>query len=153
MNAAGQLAVLVFTVAAAASATYLAKGPPVRTFVCDPASLKPGEICLQQLPADARILWIDARTRAEWQKDGLPGSLLWSLEATEDPQVFEAEIAPRILTTPRVIVYCGSEQCGLSHEVANRIRRLDLGADVSVLRGGWRALRDAGRIKGSSPGS
>ncbi len=153
MNAAGQLAVLVFTVAAAASATYLVKGPPQRTYVCDPATLKPGEICLHQVPADADILWIDARTRVEREKNGLAGSILWSLETGEDPKVFEAEIVPRILTTPRVIVYCGSEQCGLSHEVANSIKRLDIGADVSVLRGGWQALRDAGRVKDSNPGS
>jgi hypothetical protein len=57
------------------------------------------------------------------------------------------------METPRVIVYCGDENCGLSKQIAERIIGLGLGADVSVLRGGWRALQEAGRIKGSSPAS
>ena len=66
-------------------------------------------------------------------------------------QAFEAGAAVRIATTPRVIVYCSDENCGVSRQVAQRIRALDLGAEISVLRGGWRALSEAGRVKGSSP--
>jgi rhodanese-related sulfurtransferase len=153
MNALGQLAAIVFVATAAAGGTFWIKGPPVRTFVCDPATLKPDEICLQQIPSDARILWVDARLRKDWEKTGLPGSVLWNLDPAEDMQAFEAEIAMRVMETPRVIVYCGDENCGLSREIAARIRALELGAEVSVLRGGWRALNDAGRIKGSNPSS
>ncbi|MEO7099461.1 MAG: rhodanese-like domain-containing protein [Luteolibacter sp.] len=153
MNSVAQLAAIVAISFTAAGGTYFIKGAPNRTFVCDPASLKPDEVCLQQIPADAKILWVDARSRAQWQKSGLPGSVLWSLDPSEDMQKFEADIAVRIMETPRVIVYCGDENCGLSREVAKRIRALDLGAEVSVLRGGWEALVDAGRIKGSSPKS
>jgi hypothetical protein len=46
--------------------------------------------------------------------------------------------------TPQVIVYCSDENCGVSHQVADRIRKLQLGAQVSVLHGGWRALNEAG---------
>ena len=115
--------------------------------------MKPDEICFEQIPTDAAVLWIDARSREEWERSGLPGSMLWSLQSGEDMQAFEAEAAMRIMETPRVIVYCGDENCGLSHEVAQRIRALQLGAEVSVLRGGWRALKDAGRVKDSSPSS
>jgi hypothetical protein len=52
-----------------------------------------------------------------------------------------------------VIVYCGDENCGLSRQIADKIRGLQLGAEVLVLRGGWRALSEAGRIKDSSPES
>jgi hypothetical protein len=37
----------------------------------------------------------------------------------------------------------------VSRQVADRIRALGLGAEVSVLFGGWRALADAGRVKDS----
>ncbi|MEO8614319.1 MAG: rhodanese-like domain-containing protein [Luteolibacter sp.] len=151
MNPLGQLAAIVVISFAAAGVTFLAKGPPIRTFLCDPATLKPDEICLEQIPKDAKILWVDARPRGQWEKSGLPGSVLWNLDPIEDNQRFEAEIVPKILETSRVIVYCGDENCGLSREVAKRIRALDLGADVSVLRGGWQALMDAGRIKDSNP--
>jgi rhodanese-related sulfurtransferase len=108
--------------------------------------LKPDEICLEQVPTDSAILWVDARSRADWQRNGLPGSVLWNLDPREDMQVFEAEVAMRILETPRVIIYCGDENCGVSRQVAGQIERLGMGAEVSVLSGGWRALSEAGRI-------
>ena len=147
MNATGQLAAIAFVSLAAAGGTFWLKGPPARTFVCDPATLKPDEVCLEQIPLGAKVLWVDARLRKDWEKNGLPGSVLWNLDPGEDMQVFEADIAMRIMETPRVIVYCGDENCGLSRQIAERIQGLQLGAEVSVLRGGWRALSDAGRIK------
>lgn len=152
MNAVGQLAAVAFISLTAAGGTYLIKGAPVRGYICDPAILKPGEVCLEQIPADAKVVWVDARLRKDWEKNGLPGSVLWNLDPAEDMQVFEAETAMRIMETPKVVVYCGDENCGISSQVAERIRALGLDAEVSVLRGGWRALKDAGRIKDSSPG-
>ena len=151
MNAVGQLAVIAIISLAAAAGTFWIKGPPTRTYVCDPATLKPDEVCLQQIPTAAKILWVDARLRKDWEKSGLAGSVLWNLDPAEDMQAFEADIATRIIETPQVIVYCGDENCGLSRQIAERIRGLQLGAEVSVLRGGWRALKDAGRIKDSNP--
>ena len=153
MNGLGQLAAIVGISLAAAGGTYWIKGPPTRTLSCDPTNLKPGEVCLEQVSAGAKVLWVDARSRKDWLKNGLPGSVLWNLESGEDMQAFEADVAMRIIETPRVIVYCGDENCGLSHQIANKIRGLQLGADVSVLRGGWRALSEAGRIKDSNPKS
>ncbi len=151
MSSMGQLAAILAISLAAAGGAYWIKGPPARAFVCDPASLKADEVCLQQISPDAEILWVDARSRKDWEKSGVPGSVLWNLDRDEDMQAFEAETALRIMETPRVIVYCGNENCGLSRQVAEKIRGLQLGAEVSVLRGGWRALSEAGRIKGSNP--
>ncbi len=153
MNAVGQLATIAIISLAASAGTFWIKGPPARSFVCDPATLKPDEVCLQQIGGSEKILWVDARLRKDWEKSGLPGSVLWNLDPAEDMQAFEADAAMRIMETPRVIVYCGDENCGLSHQIAERIRSLQLGAEVSVLRGGWRALKDAGRIKDSNPKS
>ncbi len=153
MNAVGQLAAIACISLAAAAGTFWIKGPPARLFICDPATLKPDEVCLQQIPTGAKILWVDARLRKDWEESGLSGSVLWNLDPAEDMQAFEADVAVRIMETPRVIVYCGDENCGLSRQIAERISNLQLGAEVSVLRGGWRALRDAGRIKDSNPKS
>lgn len=151
MNGIVQLGVIGFISLAAAGATYWIKGPPARGFVCDPATLKPGEICLDQIPSDAKILWVDARSRRDWEKTGVPGSILWNLDPGEDIQAFETDTAMRIMETPRVVVYCGDENCGLSRQIADRIKGLGLGAEISVLHGGWRALEEAGKIKDSSP--
>lgn len=153
MRAFRQLAVITAIALMAAGATWLVKGPPVRQLRCDPATLKPDEVCLQQIPENAELVWVDARSRVDWQKNGLPGSVLWNLDPGEDMQAFEAEVALRVAETPRVIVYCGDENCGVSRQVAERIRALGLGAEVSVLHGGWRALSEAGRVRNSNPGS
>jgi len=151
MNFPGQIAVIAAAALAAAGGTYLIKGSPVRQLFCDTATLKPDEVCLQQILAGTAVLWVDARPRAEWLKNGVEGSILWNLDPAEDMLAFEAEAAVRIAENPRVIVYCGDENCGISRQVAERIRKMDLGAEVSVLRGGWRALSEAGRVKGASP--
>lgn len=145
-----QAAGIILISAATAAMTYLVAGPPGRLFYCDPAKLEPGEVCLRDIARDAPITWVDARTRKEWEHDGLKGSMLWSLESGEDKNVFEAEAATRIMEKPQVVVYCGGEDCSLSHQVAGMIRKLELGAEVRVLKGGWRALKEAGWIKDSS---
>jgi rhodanese-related sulfurtransferase len=153
MSALGQLVTIICVSMFAAGGTYLLKGPPRRMFICDLATLKPGEVCLQQVPANTNVLWVDARLRKDWEKTGVPGSILWNLDPAEDMQAFEAEAAMRIMESPRVIVYCGDENCGISHQVADRILSLQLNAEVSVLRGGWRALKEAKRVKDSNPAS
>lgn len=151
MNAVLQTAIIAAVALAAAGGTWAIKGTPVRTTFCDPATLKPDEICLSMIPEGTEVVWVDARPRKEWEKNGVTGSALWNLDPGEDMQVFEAEVAARVSANPRVIVYCGDEQCGISRQVAQRIRALDLGAEVYVLRGGWRALNEAGRVKDSNP--
>jgi rhodanese-related sulfurtransferase len=154
MNPLPQMAAIAFVSIAAAGVTWVAKGPPKRLFICDPATLKSGEICLSRLSDPAGILWVDARSRKAWETTGVPGSILWNLDGTEDMQAFEADAAIRIAEgAGRVVVYCGDENCGVSSQVAERIRKLDLGPEVLVLRGGWRALSEAGRVRGSSPSS
>jgi rhodanese-related sulfurtransferase len=153
MNSIGQLAGITSIALAAAGGTFWLKGPPVRQLVCDQATLKADEICLDKVPPSAKILWVDARHRQDWIKNGMPGSALWNLDSTENMQAFEADVAARIMETPHVIVYCGDENCGLSRQVAEKIRALQLATEVSVLRGGWRALSEAGRVKDPNPKS
>ncbi len=148
MNAAAQLCVVLGMAAAGAGGTYLVKGPPGKALVCDPATLKPGEICLEQVREP--VVWIDARPRKDWQANGLPGSILWNLDAAEDAAAFEAEAMQKLFENPRAVVYCSNEDCGVSAQVAEKIRKLDADFDVKALRGGWQALKDAGRIKDSS---
>jgi rhodanese-related sulfurtransferase len=148
MNAIGQLLVVTGISMAAAGGTYLLKGPPVRVIACNPTDLKPDELCLDQVVEP--VVWIDARPRKDWEANGLPGSILWNLDIAEDSQAFEMEAAMKIVELPKVVVYCTNEDCGISRQVAEKVKKLGLDADVKVLRGGWQALKDAGRVKDSS---
>ncbi|PAW67463.1 MAG: hypothetical protein B9S30_07060 [Verrucomicrobiia bacterium Tous-C5FEB] len=142
-----QLAIIAAISLAAAGLTYLVKGPPARSHLCDPATRKSDEICLSEITDPNGILWVDARSRGAWQKNGLPDSILWNLDPTEDMQAFEANNAEKIAAAQKVVIYCGDENCGTSRQVAERIRKLDLGPQVLVLNGGWRALKDAARVQ------
>lgn len=146
MKAFAQLVALVAIAGLAAIGTWLVKGPPQRAIVCNPKELKADEICLQSIPKNIQVVWVDARSRKDWQRNGLPGSLLWNLDDQEDMQAFEAEVAMKVALHPYAVVYCGDEQCGTSRQIAERIRKLGLGGEVRVLHGGWRALNEAGLI-------
>jgi rhodanese-related sulfurtransferase len=141
MNTPAQFAVIAAISLAAAGVSWLLKPAPAEktAFVCDPAAIREDEICLADVKGN--VLWVDARPRGEWQKNGLKGSILWSMDPGEDANLFEAEAAPHIAAAELVVVYCGSEKCGTSREVADRIRRLGFGPEVKALHGGWDALR------------
>jgi rhodanese-related sulfurtransferase len=144
MNALAQFTVIGAVSLAAAGGSWLLRKPPEEkpAFVCDPAKIGADEICLADVKGN--FLWVDARPRGEWKENGLEGSILWNMDPKEDANVFEAEAAPHIAGAELVVVYCGSEKCGTSREVAERIRKLGFGPEVKVLHGGWDA------IKGSS---
>lgn len=138
----------IFSLALVASAlTAWIVGQPVVEVPCDPATLKDGEICLQDIPENRAVLWIDARSRKEWERNGLPGSILWNQDAAEDRNAMEAEAVMKIFTTPYVVVYCSDKGCGTSHKIADHITKtLKLEAEVHVLHGGWKALKAGGRL-------
>lgn len=142
MNALAQLAVIGTLSLTAAGGSWLLRKPPVEkpTLVCDPAKIRHNEICLADVKENA--LWIDARSRAEWKKNGLKGSVLWNMDPKEDPNTMEAEAAPHIATAEMVVIYCSSERCGTSREIADRIHKLGFGPEVKTLFGGWDAIRD-----------
>lgn len=155
MNSVAQLVVIVGISAIAAGATYRLRGAPdlsPAAIPCDPASLKDDELCLEQVQGEGleKFLWVDARSRSEWEKSGYAGSILWNLDAGEDPNAFAAEAAPLMFDGAKVLVYCSDESCGLSREVAKQIRALGMGNDVFVLHGGWSALRSAGLVTDSN---
>lgn len=144
MNAAAQLGIIVLVALGAATGTWLVKDPPEKpaAFVCDPENLEEGEICLADV--EGNVLWVDARSRGEWEENGLDGSVLWNLDPKEDVNGMESGAVTAIAAgVDLVVVYCSSEACGTSKQIADRIRALDLGPPVKTLRGGWDALRDS----------
>jgi rhodanese-related sulfurtransferase len=152
MNAAGQLAILIGISLSASAIHYKLVGPPDRSVRCDPAALKPHEICLDEVMSrwQGKVLWVDARLRTQWQADGIPGSILWNTDAAEDALKFEADAMEHLVDSPTVIVYCGEGNCGISLQIVERILKLGVVSEVHALHGGAGTLKAAGMLKGSS---
>jgi rhodanese-related sulfurtransferase len=102
-------------------------------------TLLPGEEKLQTVLAwGSDVLWIDARSSKEYEAEHVPGAILLNLEDWE-------QLFPRFLDQWRpeekVVVYCSSTACELSHEVAERLKTNGI-SPVYVLKGGWEAWKN-----------
>ena len=84
----------------------------------------------------ANTLWVDARPSEDFAHEHVPGALLLNEDHWDD-------LLPRLLETwapeKRVVVYCSSQACGASREVARRLRTEAGLKNVFVLTGGWEA--------------
>ncbi len=82
------------------------------------------------------LLWVDARPDAQFETEHIPGALSLNEDRWN-------ELLPQVLTTwapeKRTVVYCSSQSCAASHEVARRLREEAGLKNVFVLHGGWEA--------------
>ncbi|MGD1979534.1 MAG: rhodanese-like domain-containing protein [Akkermansiaceae bacterium] len=130
---------------AAAWVTFLVVGPPDRSVACDPDDLPEYHVCLSTVREweSADVLWVDARPRKDWEKDGIKGSVL--VNDQEDWNDLELGFLTVMVEEPKpkVVVYCNQSGCGSSKYVANELRKrhsADFGFEVFVLEGGSKAL-------------
>jgi rhodanese-related sulfurtransferase len=81
-------------------------------------------------------IWIDARPQEEFEREHVPGALLLNEDRWN-------ELLPQMLAVwspeKRVVVYCSTESCGSSREIARRLRTEAGLTNVFVLGGGWEA--------------
>jgi rhodanese-related sulfurtransferase len=111
----------------------------------DPEGLKEGEVRLATAVGWDNALWIDARSRKSYDESHVPGAVLlnmddWDALLEEALRVWKPE--------RRIVVYCDSEECGSSEEVAKKLREECQLPDVHVLKGGWRAWLNAQKKAG-----
>lgn len=134
------LIVLAASVAAVASA-FIHPRKPAWYEVHSSADLR-WRISVEQakeLATNGEVVWIDARVRAKFEEDHLPGAILLNTEEWADLMFSNQEVLQAVLGRP-VIVYCDGSSCARSDEIAVRLREL-LGLEpVYVLDGSWRDL-------------
>jgi rhodanese-related sulfurtransferase len=79
-------------------------------------------------------IWVDARPDVEFKREHVPGAVLLNEDRWN-------ELLPQFLTAwspeKRVVVYCSSQSCNASREVARRLRDEAQLKNVFVLQGGW----------------
>jgi len=81
-----------------------------------------------------KAIWVDARPDAEFEQDHVSGAVPLNEDRWN-------ELLPRFLATwspeKRVIVYCSSQSCNASREVAFKDEHVFQLKNVFVLEGGW----------------
>jgi rhodanese-related sulfurtransferase len=79
-------------------------------------------------------IWVDARPDEEFAHDHVPGAVSLNEDRWN-------ELLPQFLAVwspeRRVVVYCSSQNCNASREVARRLRNEAQLQNVFVLQGGW----------------
>ena len=79
-------------------------------------------------------IWVDARPDVEFEREHVTGAVLLNEDRWN-------ELLPQFLTAwspeKRVVVYCSSQSCNASREVARRLRNEAQLKNVFVLEGGW----------------
>ncbi|MEY2520303.1 MAG: hypothetical protein QOF24_2062 [Verrucomicrobiota bacterium] len=85
-------------------------------------------------------IWVDARPEEEFEREHVPNAVLLNEDRwnTLLPQMLAAWSPEK-----RVVVYCSSQSCGASREVARRLREEAGLKNVFVLGGGWEAWLEA----------
>jgi rhodanese-related sulfurtransferase len=82
----------------------------------------------------ANAIWVDARPDNEFEQDHVPGAIPLNEDRWN-------ELLPTLLARwsleKRIVVYCGSQSCNASREVARRLRDEAGLKEVFVLQGGW----------------
>jgi len=97
---------------------------------------------VKPLLATGQIILVDARAKAAYDIEHIPGAV--SLPVNSEPPDFIDFVAKYPKATP-IVVYCGSDNCDLSQELAQKLRS-DLGfTDVKEMPGGiaeWRVAEN-----------
>lgn len=103
------------------------------------------EVELEEVLRLEEAFWIDARSDEDFEKGHLEGALSLNEERWEEQIVdFLDAWNPDAPT----VVYCSSQACLRSHEVAERLKA-ELGVEnIFVLKGGWEKLAEAGMVEG-----
>jgi len=82
----------------------------------------------------ANAIWVDARPDNEFEQDHVPGAIPLNEDRWN-------ELLPTFLAQwsleKKIVVYCSSQSCNASREVARRLRDEAGLKDVFVLQGGW----------------
>ncbi len=89
---------------------------------------------------DKESVFVDARSREEFDAGHIAGALLLSLDDIEESISSFLELIP---LERKVVVYCSGTGCGSSGEVAEFLKEVGY-SDIHVFSGGWEEWAAAG---------
>ena len=107
----------------------------------DAPAVREGEVELAEVQSwGDTVLWVDARPDAQFEQAHIPNAQLLNEDRWNDllPPMLAAWSSDK-----QVVVYCSSQSCAASHEVARRLKAEAQLPNVHVLHGGWEAWQTA----------
>ena len=81
------------------------------------------------------VVWVDARSREEYERGHIPGAKRLNMEEWEARVM---DVLGAWTSGQPLVIYCDGPKCGQSEDVAKRLRR-DGVSPVFILKGGWQA--------------
>jgi rhodanese-related sulfurtransferase len=86
----------------------------------------------------AQALWVDARPDDQFERGHYPNALSLNEDHwdTQLPNVLMAWSEQK-----KIVVYCSTQSCSTSRQIAERLRKQANLKNVFVLEGGWEALQ------------
>lgn len=134
---------LVAIATLAAGVTWAVQGGPGSAEVAATEPLPEGYLHFDEAATLEGLVWVDARTRKLWERNGREGSVLLTDHPSENWDGLIAEAFPTLATAQSVVVYCATESCGSSEPVAQKIKELGIipAERVFILAGGWKSLK------------
>ena len=107
----------------------------------DAPAVAKDEVTLEQAQNwGASVLWVDARPAEQFEREHIPEAVSLNEDQWD-------ELLPQMLATwspeRQIVVYCSSQSCAASHEVARRLRDEAGLKNIYVLHGGWEGWQAA----------
>lgn len=93
---------------------------------------------VRQHQAQGGVLWVDARSTADYEQDHIPGAVLCN---EDDWDAGLMRVLEAWQPGDLVVVYCDAERCDASDAVGERLRRETGFEDIHTLHGGWQTWR------------
>lgn len=100
---------------------------------------------MKQYPAD-KIIWLDARNPAEYEKNRLAGTNVYRIHngTTQDSLMenIEERLEEAADKGECIVVFCSSAECNNAETSANNMREeFGFEAPIYVLYGGWETIK------------
>lgn len=138
-----EIAFLLSVSTLAAGLSWAVQGGPKPQELPSAEELPEGYVRYEDAIKLEGLVWVDARTRELWKRNGQEGSVFLTDHPDEDWNALMAEAFGTLATAQSVVVYCATKGCGSSEPVAQKIKELGLipAESIHVLAGGWKSLQ------------
>lgn len=100
--------------------------------------VKKDEILLSSIKPEDNAVWIDSRSKADYDEKHVEGAILLNMD---DFYVQLSDFLSQYKGEQMCVVYCASEACDTSHDIVRMIKKETGINNVYALHGGWEEIQ------------